>query len=343
LPTDPLAYTLPIVHPILRCLFVGAFVVQGCGAATSADGTPHAGTKARTAKKDKPKGPPAPVPRPAGLLAHPEAERYMLALINRDREAEGLEPVEWDPIAAKAGLAHSDDMAASGYTAHIGTDGSNPELRYTEAGGEDMSQENAGCFADAKARDLDPDPRFDPALIEKVQAAFMAEKPPQDGHRKNILRPWHSHVGVGLSQAKGVPVVCMAQEFIDRYGTYAPLPKQGKVGDRIKVAGTIRGPAKIMGVGLARVDLPSPRKPADLLKTSSYPIPAPFVTWFPKGFVTPIPIDVQGDDFSITIPISDKPSSPSAGRPGLYEVSVWAEIPDTRDAVMVSLRTIRVK
>jgi uncharacterized protein YkwD len=330
-------------HLILRCLFMGVLALQACGTGPSREGTPRAGTRASAAKKTKPKGPPAQVPRPAGLLARVEAERYMLALINRDREAEGLEPVEWDPIAAKAGLAHSDDLAANGYTAHIGTDGSNPELRYTEAGGEDMSQENAGCFADGKARELDTDPRFDAAHIEKVQAAFMAEKPPADGHRKNILRPWHTHVGVGLSQAKGVPVVCMAQEFVDRYGAYASLPKQGKLGDRINVKGKIHGPAKFMGVGLARTELPSPRKAADLLRTGSYPIPAPFITYFPKGFVTPIAVQLQGDEFAITIPLSDKAASPAAGRPGLYEVSVWAELPDIKDAVMVSLRTIRVK
>lgn len=283
------------------------------------------------------------VERPKGLLNLAEAERYMLELINRDREAEGIAAVEWDAIAAKAGKRHAEDMAKNGFTAHIGTDGSVPEQRYTESGGVHMSQENAGCFADAKPRDLDPDPRFEPAMIEKVEAAFMAEKPPHDGHRKNILREWHTHVGVGLVKTKGLNIVCMSQEFTDQYGSYADAPGEGKVGQRLKVSGTVLKPAKFVGVGLSRIDQPTPKQPSALLRSGSYPIPAPFVTYFPQGFVTPIPVQVKGNDFTIEIPLSDNKAAPAKGRPGLYGLSVWAEVPWTKDFIMVSLRTIRVR
>lgn len=283
------------------------------------------------------------VERPSGLLTLAEAERYMLELINRDREAEGIAAVEWDAVAAKAGKRHAQDMAKNGFTAHIGTDGSIPEQRYTESGGVHMSQENAGCFADAKPRELDPAPMFEPAMIEKVEAAFMAEKPPHDGHRKNILREWHTHVGVGLVKTSGLNIVCMSQEFTDQYGSYADAPADGKVGEQLKVSGTVMKPAKFVGVGLSRVDMPTPKQPSALLRTGSYPIPAPFVTYFPQGFVTPIPVQVKGGDFTIEIPLSDNKSAPAKGRPGLYGLSVWAEVPGTKDFVMVSLRTIRVK
>jgi len=316
----------------------------GCAAKQSTSSDPRStGSKSASRAARKPSGPPKPVPRPSGSLSLAEAERYMLALINHDREAEGQAPVEWDQIAADAGRSHAEDMARNGYTGHIGTDGSNPELRYTEAGGTDMAQENAGCFADAKPRELDPSPKFDPAAIEKVQSAFMNEKPPQDGHRKNILKAWHTHVGVGLTQAKDLSIVCMAQEFVDRYGSYQPIPKQGKPGQKLKVSGTIDASAKFVGVGIARTELPAARQPKDLLRSGSYPIPAPFLTYFPKGFVTPIPVDVKGSEFSIEFPLSDNKSSPSSGRPGLYEVSVWAEVPGNKDFVMISLRTVRVK
>ena len=41
--------------------------------------------------------------------------------------------------------------------------------------------------------------------------------------------------------------------------------------------------------------------------------------------------------FSIDVPLSD------GGKSGLYEVSVWASVPSTKDLVMVSLRTIKAK
>ena len=179
---------------------------------------------------------------------------------------------------------------------------------------------------------------FEPAAIEKVQEAFMAEVPPHDGHRRNILKAWHTHVGVGLAKARGLDVACMAQEFVDRYGSYEPVPKQGKVGQNVRVEGQVDAPAKFVGVGIARVALPKPRDPKALLATGGYPIPAPFETFFPAGYVTRVPVQVNGRKFKIEVPLRDK----GGALPGLYELSVWAEVPGTKDYVMVSLRTVQV-
>jgi len=222
-------------------------------------------------------------------------------------------------------------MARGGFTAHWGTDGSVPEQRYTEAGGEDFSQENAGCFADGTSRELDDDPRFDASEIERVESAFVNETPPHDGHRRNILRPWHTHVGVGLAKAKGVAVVCVAEEFVDRYGAYEPLSIAAK---KIHVQGEIRGPARFVGVGIARLATTQKRSPSALLKTGSYAIPAPIVTYFPQGFVTPIPVAVDGNRFSIDIPVPKET--------GMYQVSVWGRVPGTKENVMISLRTMKI-
>ena len=139
---------------------------------------------------------PAAIARPNKPLTVPEAQRYFLKLVNRDREAEGLEPVAWDSVAEKAGREHAADMAEHGFTSHHGTDGSVPELRYTRAGGDGMVQENAACFFDEKERRLDPNPLILPEAIEKAEASFIGEKPPHDGHRRNILN--ESYVDVGI-------------------------------------------------------------------------------------------------------------------------------------------------
>ncbi len=317
--------------------------LAGCGAASrgsthGAVGSVDKGSSPNEVQPDpREVQPPREVERPKSRLTREQAQKYILALINRDRAAGGLPPVAWDETAARAGQVHADDMVRNGYTAHWGADGSVPELRYTEVGGEHMVQENAGCFADGKERELDPDPRFDPIAIEKVESSFFHEQPPNDGHRKNILKRWHTHVGVGLAKARGVDVVCQAQEFTDQYGEYDPLPTTAKVGQKLEIAGTVEAPAKFVGVGIARTTLPGPRKGIDLLKTGTYPIPAPFVTYFPKGFVTPVPVTVDGRHFSIEVPLSDH------GQKGLYQVSVWGEVPGTKDFVMLSLRTIRVR
>ena len=90
-------------------------------------------------------------------------------------------------------------------------------------------------------------------------------------------------------------------------------------------------------MGLARVDAPHPLTVADLNRRRSYPVPPPYQMYWPPGFQTPIPVRVSGGQFLVDLPIND------AGRPGMYELSVWANVPGSQELVMVSLRTFQVR
>ena len=261
----------------------------------------------------------------------------MLTLINRDRAAHGLSPVEIDPIASAGATRHARDMAAHGFTAHWGTDGSVPEQRYTEAGGSDMVQENVACLFDGVPRELDPNPRFDPSLLEQLQKMFMDEVPPNDGHRKNILKPGHHRVGIGLAQPASVNQPCLAQEFVDDFGDYSDLPSEASRSATLSVSGEIREPLRFGGVGLGRIELAKPISAKELNATSTYRIPQPSTLYFPPGFKTPKPVKVDGQSFSIDFDLGNKPTS------GRYEVSIWAKEAGKNELFMVSLRTIVVK
>jgi uncharacterized protein YkwD len=301
----------------------------GCGRHGSGSGPGGSGD---------PKAADEPLERPKGPLSLEDAQKYALGLVNRDRAAEGLEPVEWDETAARAGRRHAEDMAKHGFTAHWGTDGSVPEQRYTEAGGTQFVQENAGCFFDGQSRELDPDPKFDPALIEKIQSAFINETPPNDGHRKNILKPVHNKVGIGLAKAAGVNQPCMSQEFLDEYGEYDDVPKTARIKQMIEVSGEVKAPVKFGGVGVGRIDLPEPLPPEHLNSTSIYRIPQPHILYFPEGFKTPKPVKLDGSKFEIEVPLDDR------GKKGRYEISVWGNYPGSgKELVMISLRTVLVK
>ena len=294
---------------------------------------------------------PASAPSPGATAAGPggaaksmsiaEARRYMVELINRDRASMGLPPVELDEGApTRAGQGHAEDMAANGYLGHWGLDGSVPEERYTAAGGADMVLENASCFTDEQHRPLDPTPAIDPTQIEHTESMFFHEVAPNDGHRKNILKAWHKKVGIGIAQPRAtpteIPVPCIAQEFTDAYGTYRDAPKVAHVGDRLRVAGKMLAPAKPVGVGLARVDFPHPLAASVANARRSYPVPQPYQMYWTAGFVTPIPVVVKGEELSIDVPLGEKQ------KPGLYELSIWAKLPESPDFQIVSLRTIRV-
>ncbi|HKO94578.1 MAG TPA: CAP domain-containing protein [Polyangiaceae bacterium] len=275
---------------------------------------------------------------PQGPLDLEAARAYVLQLVNTERLAQGLPSVELDVSAERAGQEHAEDMAELGFTAHWGSDGSVPEERYTRAGGQHFVQENAACFFDGEARPLDAEPRFSVSLLEQIEAAFLAEVPPHDGHRRNILKPTHTGLGIGLAQPAGLAQPCMAQEFVDARGRYEPLPSTARVGQMLHIAGELTEAVQFGGVGLSRIE---PRKPLGvqhLNATSSYPIPAPYQTYFPEGYQTPKPVALTGRRFSIDVPVSDRK------RPGRYGVSIWGIYPNSGDQlVMVSLRIVAVQ
>jgi uncharacterized protein YkwD len=352
-----------VARALIVSLLVGVGVCAGAGCARS-PGVPTAGpTGGTSGARDAPASPktspsgyaasetavPSPkaaveAPPVGTLLTLTEARRYMLKLVNRDRASAGLAPVELDEGApTRAGQAHAEDMARNGYLGHWGTDGSVPEERFTEAGGADMVLENSSCFTDEKKRTIDRAPRIDPRNVEQAEDMFFHEQPPHDGHRKNILKPWHRRVGFGVAQPVGtateIPVPCFAQEFVDPYGTYGTVPRTARVGDMLHVQGTVASPAKFAGVGLARVDAPKPIDVGELNQRRSYPVPTPYEMYWPPGFQTRIPVRVVGSRFDVDVPLGDK----DRRGPGMYELSVWASFQGSEELVMIGLRTIQVR
>jgi len=274
-------------------------------------------------------------------LSLKDARAHMVTLINRDRASLGLPPVVLDEGAGTAAAQeHANDMARLGYLGHWGSDGSVPEERHTRHGGADMILENALCYTDEAVRTLDSAATFDSAYLEKAEGLFFNEVPPNDGHRKNILTRYHTRVGIGIAQPVAtpteIPVACIVQEFLDGYGTYAAIPSRATVGSTIRVEGTLSKGAHVGGVGVARIPAAAPLAPSELNRRRSYPVPKPYQMYWPKGYVTPIPLQVRGDHFSIDVPLSDR------GQPGIYEISVWAKVEGEGDFVPVGLRTMSV-
>src|SRR5262249_60258271 len=90
-------------------------------------------------------------------------------------------------------------------------------------GGVDFQSENVASFSISSGR-IDPPLR---ELLLQAHASMMAERPPLDGHRRTILDPDFTHVGIGLAAAGGG--VRMSEE-VTRVGfewielPAAPLP-----------------------------------------------------------------------------------------------------------------------
>ena len=182
------------------------------------------------------------------ILDQNDARQYMLKLINRDRASVSAPPVVRDDIATQAGQLHSDEMAINGYLSHWTLDGRKPDQRYNDAGGKDAVAENAFVTLEGSAAEnvvpnqlrLHPAEVFHRYELDQMESSFFNETPPNDGHRQNIINPYHTSMGIGLSFASnfgmGVKTAC-AQEFVNHYGEYADIPKAVALGKKFTIQG----------------------------------------------------------------------------------------------------------
>ena len=123
----------------------------------------------------------------------PDLEKRMLDLVNQERQAAGLSPLQADPELTEVARKHSADMFARGYVAHDTPEGLSPfdrmkaaNVRFTTAG------ENL-------------------ALAPTLQIAHtgLMNSP---GHRANILRREFGRVGIGVMDG-GMRGLMVSQEF----------------------------------------------------------------------------------------------------------------------------------
>ena len=132
---------------------------------------------------------------------------YTLSLINENRKREHLPLLGLDDALNALSQRHAADSALhfddtstetrhSSYLVHVGSDGRTLLERIRDRGimGGDRFGENVGFLR------RDPFTDFQASIqlaIAFLHDKMMAEVPPEDGHRKNILGDF-THVGVGL-------------------------------------------------------------------------------------------------------------------------------------------------
>lgn len=148
----------------------------------------------------------------------PAAKAQLLAVINEERQAHGSPPLAYDLLGAKVGDEFCEDAARNRTIGHWDLAGRAPYLRWTLAGGIDHHAEN---FASESRQGFEfTEPAAE--LLKKSHAAFMKERPPNDGHRKTVLDPIWTHVGIGFAVVGGE--MRMTEEYSRRVLEWAELP-----------------------------------------------------------------------------------------------------------------------
>jgi uncharacterized protein YkwD len=261
------------------------------------------------------------------------ARKYMLKLINRDRAKQRSLPVVLDATATAVGQEHADEMAAYGYLGHWGLDGRKPFQRYTEAGGHDQDAENAaGCRLHHTKIELSKSQFFTKKDLDSCESSFFDEKPPQDGHRLNIIQPDHTAVGIGLTM--GDRCLYCTQEFIDRYGYFSAIPHTIKRGEKFILNGKLVKGAHVDSVELRSEDFPKPMSTDEINLTYSYNLPDGEVTeYFQYDDKYHMSVKHVGGRELFSVSIVPQ----ATWKPGLYYVLVWAHGKGPR--TLISTRT----
>jgi hypothetical protein len=188
--------------------------------------------------------------------------------INRDRRAAGVPPLAYERRAALAGDRFCLDSALDGSWGHWDTAGRAPYLRWGLAGGVDYHSENVAAYSVSSGR-VDR-PLGD--LLLQAHDTMMAERPPQDGHRRTILDPLFTHVGIGLATAGGE--FRMSEEFTRVALSWVEVPAGPlRRGDWARFGGEVLPEWEI---GLVEIRFEPPPRPLDLLelrRRGSYRLP----------------------------------------------------------------------
>ncbi len=249
-------------------------------------------------------------------------QAVMLTAINADRAAAGLDPVAWDDTAAQAGQTHTADMLANDYFSHWNLQGLGPEHRYAQAGGLDAVAENLYTYwyryEDGRAAPIEDWPR----VIRDAQASLMQSP----GHRRTILDPAHTHVGIGIVYDPQRGEMRLAQEFVTRLVDMETLPAEAAPGDTLVVRGTLRDTATDPLINLAYMPWPTPFT-ADTVPQGAYTSPAEIIE----------AIQPQLDDRQFSAEV--RLGQPNA--PGIYTIRVWVRQGDEMvlaSELMVSAR-----
>ena len=117
-----------------------------------------------------------------------DVEARLLDTVNQARASAGVAPLSYDSRIHAEALVHSADMTCYGMS-HFVPPGTTPASRMAAAGvaftwhGENIGWSGVGS---------------DWQKVMWLFNSMMAEQPPNDPHRQNILSPHFTHTGIGI-------------------------------------------------------------------------------------------------------------------------------------------------
>lgn len=273
-----------------------------------------------------------------------ELREKLVHRINEVRTGYGLSPLASDVTASRVAQRLSSRQVYDGTYGHFASDGLAPYHRYSFAGGNDGLQENTASWsADKTYSDSEIE-----SLVTRSLDAMLTETPPEDGHRRTLLDPWATHLGVGIAWRAGE--VRITQDFLRRYVKWEKSPpREVSLHERVVLKGSSRSGWTIAAISLHHEDFPKRLRPSEANRIETWDLPpdredfdairvdrtSEIVRMAQAAGGRPGDLLIHEDDsFSFSIPFQRGP--------GVYTVVVWVRTAD-RDSPLVSASNISIR
>lgn len=279
-------------------------------------------------------------------IAHSDLEetratlrQHILELINRDRARYNLAPVGLDMEASQIGDNYCRTQIQNGTTGHFTTDGVPPYARYSWGGGNDAVSENAAAWSAS----YDFSERALLEMAGRSQDAMMAEMAPNDGHKRTMLDPHATHVGIGMAWRGGE--FRLVQEFVRRYIQWTrPLPRAARLDQIVMTSGVAAPGTRIEGITVHHEPLPRGLSAHVASAISTYALPDRRREYVPRTVRTKgVLAAARRNDFSVRDDGAFSFTVPFTDGPGMYTVVVWVRKEGQSAAFPASNVSIRVE
>ena len=168
----------------------------------------------------------------------------LLELINKHRKKHHKQPVELDIHACRSANKTAQDAALNKYMGHWDSQGKKPYHRYALDGGDAHVSENASGVESTDFFKQDIDEMI--SLMKENHMLMYNERPPLDGHRLNILDPYHNQLGLGV--AYDGSSFCYYEEFINDYLTKSSTELQN---GEVSMLFTIPDQFNLVGISIS--------------------------------------------------------------------------------------------
>jgi uncharacterized protein YkwD len=180
---------------LIESLYMTALLV--CIALLFSCAQPPARPDPRTLKK-----------QPQPKVGASSLEKRIHALINKERQKQGLSQLEWSNELAAVGRMHSHDMAKRNYFDHYSPEGHDFTYRYLQGGYSCAVRIGHTIYTGAEnlalnnlydsVTTVNKETFYDWNSPEKIAETTVQGWMNSPGHRKNILTPHWGHEGIGV-------------------------------------------------------------------------------------------------------------------------------------------------